>query len=83
MCCPTQPLPLQAAGRDNLETVPGQLRRSLSFWRTPSCVTQPQGPAFKKAFWDAEVTKMIKVYGAPIDEAGRARKIVDYLTQVS
>ena len=42
--------------------------------------TQPQGPAFKKAFWEAEVTKMIKVYGAPIDEAD-VPKIVDYLTR--
>jgi mono/diheme cytochrome c family protein len=42
--------------------------------------TQPQGPTFKKAFWEAEVTKMIKVYGAPIDEAD-VPKIVDYLTQ--
>ena len=40
--------------------------------------TQPQGAAFKKDFWQAEVTKMIKVYGAPIDEADVA-KIVDYL----
>ena len=43
--------------------------------------TQPQGPSFKKDFWQAEVTKMIKVYGAPIDEAD-VPKIVDYLTQV-
>ena len=41
--------------------------------------TQPQGPAFKKAFWEAEVTKMIKVYGAPIDEKD-VPKIVEYLT---
>ena len=33
---------------------------------------------FKKDFWQAEVTKMIKVYGAPIDEAD-VGKIVDYL----
>jgi len=32
----------------------------------------------KKAFWQAEVTKMIKIYGAPIDDAD-VRKIVDYL----
>ncbi len=32
----------------------------------------------KKEFWQAEVTKMIKVYGAPIDEAD-VGKIVDYL----
>lgn len=42
--------------------------------------TQPHGPKFKKDFWQAEVTKMIKVYGAPIDDADAA-KIVDYLTE--
>jgi cytochrome c5 len=42
--------------------------------------TQPRGPKFKEAFWQAEVTKMIKVYGAEIDEAN-VSKIVDYLTQ--
>jgi hypothetical protein len=42
-------------------------------------LTQPQGEKFKKAFWDAEVTKMIKVYGAPIGEAD-VPKIVEYLT---
>ena len=42
--------------------------------------TQPRGPKFKKDFWQAEVTKMIKVYGAPIDDAD-AGKIVDYLSQ--
>src|SRR5882724_8154003 len=40
---------------------------------------QPRGPKFKKDFWQAEVMKMIKVYGAPIDEAD-IEKIVDYLT---
>jgi mono/diheme cytochrome c family protein len=40
--------------------------------------TQPRGPKFKKDFWQAEVTKMIKVYGAPIEEADVPR-IVDYL----
>jgi sulfite dehydrogenase (cytochrome) subunit B len=42
--------------------------------------TQPRGAKFKQDFWRAEVTKMIKVYGAPIDEA-EIGKIVDYLTQ--
>jgi mono/diheme cytochrome c family protein len=41
--------------------------------------TQPRGPKFKKDFWQAEVNKMIKVYGAQIDEADIG-KIVDYLT---
>jgi cytochrome c553 len=40
--------------------------------------TQPVGPKFKKDFWQAEVTKMIKLYGAPIDESD-VPKIVDYL----
>jgi sulfite dehydrogenase (cytochrome) subunit B len=40
--------------------------------------TQPHGPKFTKDFWQAEVTKMIKVYGAPIDDAD-VGKIVDYL----
>jgi mono/diheme cytochrome c family protein len=40
--------------------------------------SQPRGPSFKKDFWQAEVTKMIKVYGAPIAD-GDVSKIVDYL----
>ena len=36
------------------------------------------GSKDKKDFWQAEVTKMIKVYGAPIDDAD-VGKIVDYL----
>jgi mono/diheme cytochrome c family protein len=40
--------------------------------------TQPEGPKFKKDFWQAEVTKMINVYGAPI-EAKDVDKIVEYL----
>lgn len=42
--------------------------------------TQPRGPKFKTDFWHAEVMKMIKVYGAPIDEAD-VDKIVEYLSQ--
>jgi mono/diheme cytochrome c family protein len=42
--------------------------------------TQPRGSKFKEDFWRAEVIKMIKVYGAPIDEAD-VSKIVDYLAQ--
>ena len=42
-------------------------------------LTQPQGEKFKKAFWEAEVTKMIKTYGAPINDAD-VPKIVEYLS---
>jgi mono/diheme cytochrome c family protein len=41
--------------------------------------TQPRGEKFKKDFWAAEVTKMVKVYGAPIEDAD-VGKIVEYLT---
>jgi len=37
-------------------------------------------PKFKKDFWQAEVAKMIKVYGAPIDAADIG-KIVEYLAR--
>lgn len=37
-----------------------------------------QPPKKGHAFWTAEVTKMIKVYGAPIEE-GDAKAIADYL----
>jgi sulfite dehydrogenase (cytochrome) subunit B len=40
--------------------------------------TQPRNVKSKKDFWQAEVTKMIKVYGAPIDDAD-IPKIVEYL----
>jgi mono/diheme cytochrome c family protein len=43
--------------------------------------TQPTGPKFNKDFWQAEVTKMITVYGAPIDP-GDVPKIVEYLSAV-
>jgi len=35
-------------------------------------------PYLSAATWDAEVTKMIKAFGAPIDEAD-AKAIADYL----
>ena len=35
-------------------------------------------PFLKPAAWDAEVTKMIKAFGAPIDDAD-AKVIADYL----
>ena len=41
--------------------------------------TQPRGAKFGKDFWQAEVTKMIKVYGAPIKDAD-VPKIVEYLS---
>jgi mono/diheme cytochrome c family protein len=35
-------------------------------------------PYLNAAGWDAEVTKMIKAYGAPVDEAD-AKAVADYL----
>ena len=40
--------------------------------------TQPRNEKSRRDFWQAEVTKMIKVYGAPIKDAD-VPKIVDYL----
>jgi mono/diheme cytochrome c family protein len=39
-----------------------------------------QPPKRGKAFWEAEVSKMVKTYGAPINEAD-AKVIADYLAQ--
>jgi len=61
----------------NLETVQGNCGACHS---ADYIATQPQGPTFKKAFWEAEVTKMIKVYGAPIGDQD-VGKIVDYLAE--
>jgi mono/diheme cytochrome c family protein len=60
----------------NLEVVQGNCTACHS---ADYVQTQPRGPKFKKDFWQAEVTKMIKVYGAPIEDADAA-KIVEYLT---
>lgn len=40
--------------------------------------TQPRDVKSKADFWQAEVTKMMKLYGAPIDQAD-VGKIVEYL----
>ena len=58
----------------NLEVVQGNCAACHS---SDSIATQPP-MTDQKGFWQAEVTKMIKVYGAPIDDAD-VGKIVDYL----
>ena len=60
----------------NLEVVQGNCGSCHS---SDYVLTQPRGAKFGKDFWQAEVTKMITVFGAPI-EAGDVPKIVDYLT---
>ena len=62
----------------NLETVQGNCGACHS---TDYVLTQPRGEKFKKAFWEAEVAKMINIYGAPIAKED-VPKIVDYLTTV-
>jgi mono/diheme cytochrome c family protein len=59
----------------NLEVVQGNCTACHS---ADYVATQPPMKN-KKDFWQAEVTKMIKVYGAPIDDAD-VPKIVEYLT---
>jgi len=58
----------------NLEVVQGNCTACHS---SDYIATQPPMKD-KKGFWQAEVTKMIKVYGAPIDDVD-VGKIVDYL----
>jgi mono/diheme cytochrome c family protein len=41
---------------------------------------QANSPFMNRGVWDAEVTKMIKAFGAPIAEAD-AKEIIDYLTK--
>lgn len=60
----------------NLEVVQGNCGSCHS---SDYVLTQPQGEKFKKDFWQAEVVKMIKVFGAPIQEAD-IPKIVEYLS---
>jgi mono/diheme cytochrome c family protein len=60
----------------NLEVVQGNCGACHS---ADYILTQPRGSKYKKEFWQAEVTKMIKLYGAPIDEAD-VPKIVEFLS---
>jgi len=48
-------------------------------WSSSIRADPAAGPKFQEDFWEAEVTKMIKVYGAPIDDKD-VPKIVEYLT---
>ena len=60
----------------NLEVVQGNCGSCHS---SDYVLTQPKGAKFGKEFWQAEVTKMITVFGAPI-APDDVPKIVDYLT---
>jgi sulfite dehydrogenase (cytochrome) subunit B len=60
----------KAAGRDVVEANCAACH-SLDY-------IQMNSPFLNAAGWDAEVTKMIKVFGAPIDDAD-AKAIADYL----
>jgi sulfite dehydrogenase (cytochrome) subunit B len=59
------------------------IQSNCAAWHSADYInTQPRGAKFKRDFWRAEVTKMIKVFGAPIDDADAA-KIVDYLAAMN
>ena len=62
----------QAAGRDAVEANCAACH-SLDY-------IQMNSPFPNAALWDAEVTKMIKAFGAPISDAD-AKVIADYLKQ--
>jgi mono/diheme cytochrome c family protein len=59
-------------GRDKVEANCGSCH-SLDY-------IQGNSPFMNRGVWDAEVTKMIKAYGAPIADAD-AKEIVDYLAK--
>jgi mono/diheme cytochrome c family protein len=65
--------PIQLKKADGLDKVEGNCAacHSLDY-------IQMNSPFPNAALWDAEVTKMIKAYGAPIDDAD-AKVIGDYL----
>jgi mono/diheme cytochrome c family protein len=65
--------PIQLKKTDGLDKVEGNCAscHSLDY-------IQMNSPFPAAATWDAEVTKMIKVFGAPIDDAD-AKAIADYL----
>lgn len=65
-----------AAG-PHLETVQGNCAACHS---AEYVATQPRTFADPRAFWTAEVVKMQKAYGAPVDNAD-VPAIVDYLVQ--
>ena len=39
-------------------------------------------PAMSKKAWEKTVTKMIKIYGAPVRDSASAAEIVDYLVHI-
>lgn len=65
------PVPLKAAPGDNKVEANCAACHSLDY-------IQMNSPFPNAALWDAEVTKMIKAFGAPINEAD-AKDIADYL----
>jgi cytochrome c5 len=78
-------VPMTAALADenqiHLKDAPG---RDLVQSRCSIChsldMIQINSPFLDKAGWDATVTKMIQVMGAPIDNAPDKAAIIDYLT---
>ena len=62
----------EAPGRDKIEANCGSCH-SLDYITTNS-------PFLTRQVWDAEVTKMIKAFGAPISDVD-AKEIAEYLTK--
>jgi len=81
-----QAAPVQYVLPDETATLKPGVNQDLAMNNCTAChsadyiLTQPRGPKFKKEFWTKEVTKMIKVYGAPINDPD-ADKIIEYLTE--
>jgi len=66
-------MPVQLKKATGLDKVEANCQACHSLDYIPMNSPFPNG-----ALWDAEITKMIKAYGAPIDDAD-AKAIADYL----
>ena len=64
--------------------LPAGANHDVYFANCTSCHTSryvTNQPNFPRKVWEAEVTKMVKAYGAPIDDE-KQKLIVDYLMTV-
>ena len=74
---PTEKLRSQLKKAPGLDKVEGNCAACHSLDYIPM-----NSPFPNAALWDAEVTKMIKAFGAPIDEAD-AKAIAEYLKRIT
>jgi len=77
---PAPPPRAPRKGRSSSSRAPASTRWKATAAPASLDYIQINSPFLNAAGWNAEVTKMIKAFGAPIDEAD-AKAIVDYLAK--